>query len=101
QAANTIVWESIVKMYSRMLPQCLGTAVWVVSPNTFAELATMALSVGTGGGPIWLNNGVQGPPATILGRPVVISEKVSALGNEGDVNFVDFSYYLVGDRQAM
>jgi HK97 family phage major capsid protein len=88
-------------MYSRMLPQSLGSAVWVVSPNTFAELATMALSVGTGGGPIWLNNGVQGPPATILGRPVVISEKVSALGNEGDVNFIDFSYYLVGDRQAM
>lgn len=101
QAADTIVWENIVKMYARMLPQSLSSAVWVVSPNTFAELATMALSVGTGGGPIWLNNGVQGPPATILGRPVIISEKVPALGNEGDVNFIDFSYYLVGDRQAM
>lgn len=101
QAADTILWENIVKMYSRMLPQSLGSAVWVVSPNTFSELATMALSVGTGGGPIWLNNGVVGPPATILGRPVVISEKVSALGNEGDINFIDFSYYLVGDRQAM
>jgi HK97 family phage major capsid protein len=101
QPASTIVWENIVKMYSRMLPQSLGSAVWVVSPNTFAELATMALSVGTGGGPIWLNNGVAGPPATILGRPVVISEKVPALGAEGDVNFIDFSYYLVGDRQAM
>jgi len=101
QAADTILWENIVKMYARMLPQSLGSAVWVVSPNTFAELATMALSVGTGGGPIWLNNGVQGPPATILGRPVVISEKVAALGGEGDVNFIDFSYYLVGDRQAM
>jgi HK97 family phage major capsid protein len=101
QAADTIVWENIVKMYARMLPQSLGSAVWVVSPNTFSELATMALSVGTGGGPIWLNNGVAGPPATILGRPVIISEKVAALGNEGDVNFIDFSYYLVGDRQAM
>lgn len=101
QAADTILWQNIVKMYARMLPQSLGSAVWVVSPNTFAELATMALSVGTGGGPIWLNNGVQGPPATILGRPVVISEKVAALGGEGDVNFIDFSYYLVGDRQAV
>ena len=101
QAADTILWENIVKMYSRMLPQSLGSAVWVVSPNTFAELATMALSVGTGGGPIWLNNGTQGPPGTILGRPIVISEKVPALGEESDVNFIDFSYYLVGDRQAM
>lgn len=101
QVADTIVWENIVKMYSRMLPQSLGSAVWVVSPDTFPELATMALSVGTGGGPVWLNNGVGGPPATILGRPVVISEKVENLGDQGDINFIDFNYYLVGDRQAM
>lgn len=101
QAAGTIVWENLVKMYSRMLPQSLGSAVWLVSPATFAELATMALSVGTGGGPIWINNGVGGPPGTILGRPIVISEKVPNLGEAGDVNFIDFSYYLVGDRQAM
>jgi HK97 family phage major capsid protein len=101
QATNTIVWENIVKMYSRMLPQSLGSAVWVVSPDTFPELATMALSVGTGGGPIWLNNGVSGPPASILGRPVIISEKVNTLGTAGDINFVDFSYYLIGDRQAL
>ena len=101
QAADTIVWENIVKMYSRMLPQSLGSAVWVVSPDVFPELATMALSVGTGGGPVWLNSGVGGPPATILGRPVVISEKVENLGDQGDINFIDFNYYLVGDRQAM
>lgn len=101
QVADTIVWENIVKMYSRMLPQSLGSAVWVVSPDVFPELATMALSVGTGGGPVWLNSGVGGPPATILGRPVVISEKVENLGDQGDINFIDFNYYLVGDRQAM
>lgn len=101
QATATIVWENIVKMYARMLPQSLSSAVWVVSPDVFPELATMALSVGTGGGPIWLNNGVGGPPATILGRPVVISEKVNTLGTAGDINFVDFSYYLIGDRQAL
>jgi len=101
QPTATIVWENIVKMYSRMLPQSLATAVWVVSPDTFPELATMALSVGTGGGPVWLNNGVAGPPMSILGRPVIVSEKVKALGSQGDISFVDFGYYLIGDRQAM
>jgi HK97 family phage major capsid protein len=101
QAANTIVWENLVKMYSRMLPASLGRAVWVVSPDTFPELATMALSVGTGGSAVWLNNGVDGPPATILGRPVIISEKVAALSTAGDVNFIDFGQYLIGDRMAM
>lgn len=101
QPADTIVWQNIVKMYSRMLPASLQSAVWVVSPDTFPELATMALSVGTGGSAIWLNNGQEGPPARILGRPVEISEKVPSLGNAGDVNFFDFGYYLVGDRQIM
>lgn len=101
QVADTIVWENIVKMYARMLPGSLNRAVWVVPPNAFPELATMALSVGTGGSAIWLNNGVQGPPMTILGRPVIVSEKAPTLGDAGDVTFVDMSYYLIGDRQQM
>lgn len=101
QAADTIVWENIIKMYSRMLPSSLGRAVWVASINTFPELATMALTVGTGGSAIWLNNGVEGPPVSILGRPVIFTEKVPPLGDAGDISFVDFGYYLIGDRQAM
>jgi HK97 family phage major capsid protein len=38
---------------------------------------------------------------TILGRPVLVSEKVPKLGDAGDINFVDFGFYLIGDRQAM
>ncbi|GAB3156265.1 hypothetical protein GCM10027258_62430 [Amycolatopsis stemonae] len=101
QTADTIVWENIVKMYARMLPSSLGRAVWVASIDTFPELATMALSVGTGGSAIWLNNGVEGPPMTILGRPVIFTEKASPVGDLGDINFVDFGFYLIGDRQVM
>ncbi len=101
QTAATIVWENIVKMYARMLPSSHGRAVWVVNQDTFPELATMALSVGTGGAPIWLNNGQVGPPAAILGRPVILTEKVETLGTAGDINYVDLGFYLVGDRQAM
>ncbi len=101
QAADTIVWENIIDMYSRMLPGSLNRAVWLTSPGTFVQLATMALEVGTGGSAIWLTNGVSGPPMTILGRPVIITEKVPTLGNRADIAFVDFGHYLVGDRQAM
>lgn len=101
QLATTIVWENIVKMYSRMLPSSLGRAVWVANINTFPELATMALAVGTGGSAIWLNNGAAGPPMTILGRPVIFTEKLPTLGTVGDIIFTDFGYYLVGDRQMM
>ncbi len=101
QAAGTIVWENIVKMFSRMLPSSLSSAVWLVPPAAFPELATMALSVGTGGSPVWLNNGVEGPPMTILGRPVIITEKASALGSANDVTFIDWRQYLIGDRMAL
>jgi HK97 family phage major capsid protein len=101
QPATTIAWENIVKMYSRMLPSSLSRAVWVANIDTFPELATMALSIGTGGSAIWLNNGQDGPPARILGRPVYFTEKVPTLGTVGDINFVDLGYYLIGDRQQM
>lgn len=101
QVADTIVWQNIVKAYARMLPTSLGNAVWIANIDTFPELATMALNVGTGGGPVWLNNGVAGPPMTILGRPVIFTEKAPTVGDAGDINFVDLSYYLIGDRQTV
>ncbi len=111
QAASTIVWENILGMYARMLPASLNSAVWLVSPDAFPQLATMALTVGTGGAPVWLPNGNDSPYSTLLGRPVIITEKVNAISNSAnvgtagtigsDVNFVDFSQYLVGDRMAM
>lgn len=103
QPAATILWENIVKAYSRMLPSSIGSAVWVCHIDTLPELATMALSVGTGGSAIWIGDGggEDAPPMRILGRPVVFTEKVSTVGTAGDINFVDFGYYLIGDRMAM
>jgi len=101
QTADTIVWQNIIKMFSRMLPTSLGRAEWVANIDTFTELATMAQSVGVGGSAVWLNNGVDGPPARILGRPLQFTEKVPTLGDAGDINFVDLSYYAIGDRQTM
>lgn len=106
QQTGTIVWENIVGMYARMLPTSLKNAVWIASIDTFPQLATMALSVGTGGGPVWIggygnSGGMDTPPMTILGRPVIFTEKTPALSTTGDINFVDLSYYLIGDRQQV
>ncbi len=80
--------------------------MWIASNDTFPQLATMALSVGTGGGPVWIggygnSGGMDVPPMTILGRPVIFTEKTPALSTTGDINFVDLSYYLIGDRQQV
>lgn len=103
QPTQTIVVENITKMYARMLPSSLKNAVWIAAIDTFPQLATMALSVGTGGAPVWLTNGgvADAPPMTIYGRPVIFTEKCPALGTTGDLSFVDLGYYLIGDRQLM
>jgi len=40
---------------------------------------------------------------TLLGRPMIVTEKIPALGNGAgqDLAFVDWNYYLIGDRQAV
>lgn len=101
-SSGTVVWTDVVNMYSRMLPQSLGRAVWIVSPDVFPALATMTV----GNVPVWIGNspsggGAASPWGTMLGRPLIISEKAKTLGTIGDINFVDFGFYLLGDRQTM
>ncbi|MDN5856296.1 MAG: phage major capsid protein, partial [Actinomycetia bacterium] len=101
QPADTIVWENVIKMFSRMLPASLQRAVWIANIECFPELATMALSVGTGGSAVWLADGVATAPTSILGRPLIFTEHAAPLGDVGDLSLVDLSHYIVADRQAM
>lgn len=103
-STDTIIWADVVGMYARMLPQSLDRAVWVVSPSVLPQLLTM--TVGSGNAAVWIGggnfpSGASMPPMTMLGRPLIVSEKARAMGTPGDINFVDFGYYLIGDRQAM
>jgi HK97 family phage major capsid protein len=93
----------IAKMYARMLPASLGRAVWLISPDVLPDLLQMQLATGT---PIaiWLTGGqgFESPTLSLLGRPVIVTEKTPAgLGTVGDIAFIDFGYYLIGDRQIM
>jgi HK97 family phage major capsid protein len=101
QVTATIVYQNVLKMYSRMLPSSLNRAVWLASPDVFPELATMALNVGTAGSAVWMPDAHGAPQLTLLGRPVVITEKAQVLGTQGDLALVDLGYYLIGDRQQM
>lgn len=101
QPASTILVENILAMYARMLPQSLENAVWLASPSTFPQLMTLSISVGTGGAPVALVDIHASPRMTLLGRPLILTEKVPALTSLGDIGLYDFSFYMVGDRQAV
>jgi len=100
QAADTIIFENIVKMWSRLYPACHAKAVWVANINTFPQLASMAMAVGTGGVSVWMPaGGVSGAPyPTLMGRPLIFTEKMATIGDLYDIGLVDFSQYLIGEK---
>lgn len=88
----------IANMYARMDQASVQNAVWMVSPTVFASLVTST----AGDVPIWLNNQniIGQPAASILGRPVIVSDLCSASGTVGDILFVDFNQYLFGYKSS-
>lgn len=76
----------------------LGKAVWIANESTLPQLCSMALSVGTGGVPVFMPaNGAAGVPYnTLFGRPLIFNKHASTLGTVGDIILGDWSQYLVG-----
>lgn len=93
-----ILFENVVKMYSRSTNP--GKAVWVANIALLPYLASMSLSVGTGGVPVWLPaGGAAGMPyATLFGRPIYWNDHCSDVNTTGDIAFVDWSQYWIGSK---
>jgi len=101
QAAATILPENIMKMRSRLFASSRSNSVWLINQNIEPQLHSMALSVGTGGAPIYLPaNGLSGLPYdTLYGRPVIPIEQCATLGTAGDIILGDFERgYILADK---
>lgn len=97
--SGTITYPDLLNMLQRFL-MTGGQGVWYVSQGALATLAQMT---GPSGNPsyVWMPDAREGIPGRLLGMPVVFSEKMPALGQQGDIALVNPPYYLVGDRQAV
>jgi len=96
QTADTVNFNNIVSMYTRMTDDGKRRAVWIVNGDVEAQLMTMQFP-GTGTAvPAYLPPGglSAAPYGTLMGRPVVPVEAASALGDVGDISFVDLSQYM-------
>lgn len=108
QPASTLVYPNLAKMYSVMLPEAQKRAIWVCSPSVLPELMQMAQKVlnqaGTdwvGGSAFWVSSISEAPSMTIFGRPLFVSEHLSALGTEGDICYVDPKGYVIANREEL
>lgn len=100
QGASTVVAENIRDMWSRMYSQGKPNAIWLYNPEVFPQLFSMSMTVGTGGVPVFMPaNTMSGQPyATLMGRPLIETEKCQALGTAGDIALVDPTQYIIGGK---
>jgi len=101
---NRVLIEDLAEMYMRMLPSSHGSAYWVVNPTIIPELIELGsgnAADASGKRLVWIDRVQDGLVWRIFGRPVLISEKMQALGTQGDIGYYDFRYYLIGDRQPI
>lgn len=103
QAATTLVWENLKKMYARLWSRSRSNMVTLINQDTLPELMGMSQPVGTGGVPVWLPaGGASGKPYdTILGKPLIEVEQCQTLGTVGDIIMADLSQWLAIEKGGL
>ena len=104
QDKDTIVYQNVNKMWSRLLASSRPNAIWIINQDCETQLNEMSVAVGTGGVPVYMPAGgaAAQPYSTLFGRPVLAIEQCATLGDTGDIMLCDFAGGYVGcDKGGM
>ena len=96
QAADTIVFNNIVNMWSRLYAGCRANAIWLINQDIEPQLLGMQFP-GTGTAvPVYLPPGglSASPFGLLMGKPVIPVESAQTLGDAGDIILGDLGQYL-------
>lgn len=96
QTASHFTFTDAVTMRSKMLAS--SKPVWIMSQSVMPDYYALK---GGNNENIIMANAAVGTPDTLLGLPILWTEKLPAMGTAGDALLVDLGLYLFGDRQAM
>ena len=101
QAEDTVVVENLNKMWQQLHPKHRSRSAWYINSDVEPQLDSLALAVGTAAlEPRYVTFGIDGV-MRIKGRPVIVNEFSSALGDLGDIVLADFSDYLYWEKAGM
>jgi len=105
QAANTIVWNNIKKLMSRIYPDGRDFSYWIINDSCLDQIWNLSVPIGTGGSTVMIASGqgadIKPVPATLMSRPIIWCSHGSALGTKGDIILADLRQYLIGIRKAL
>lgn len=97
QTNDTLVWLNIASMWAQNRGND-GSMFFVAHKTCFPTLSNMTV----GDAPAWMPaNMAQGRPnQTLMGLPLVYSEKANLIGDAGDITLMTGSQYLIADDQS-
>ena len=95
QLADTVVAENISNMWARILPRSKARGFWFINTEVNPQLDQLQIGTGTSGQLVYMPAGglSESPFGRIKGRPVIEIEHCSALGDVGDICFLDLTQY--------
>lgn len=93
QTADTVTVDNVLKMYARMPARLKPGAVWLIHSDVMTQLPKMVI----GQMPVWVPPGGLNntPYGLLLGKPVLEIEQAAAIGDPGDIMFVNLNEYVV------
>jgi len=96
--ANAIVLADVTAMLARLHPTCHKRAIWQASQTILPSLCALT---DTAGNAVFVPNASQGVPGTLMGIPVIVTEKMKPLGTSGDLALIDWSAYAIVLRKGI
>ncbi len=105
QDTDDLIFEDILNVWSRVMVESRPRGIWITNHDNLPKLLRMhaanTVSNAYGAQLVFINNIRDGYGMSIFGRPLVVSEKMSAGGTVGDLGFFDLGNYIIGDRQPL
>lgn len=109
QAADTVHAKNVAKMWARMPAWARSRAVWLANQDVEPWLMELGFQVGnpaqnsfTGGVPLYMPPGglSAAPYATLLGKPVIVTEACPTIGDVGDLILAALPGYFAPFRSG-
>lgn len=97
--AGEVHWADLVRLEHALRAYHRAGAVWIVGDDTAEWIKINALD--TTGRPLFAASYADPSYKTLMGYPVLTTHRQPALGNTGDVIFVDLREYIVAMEQEI
>lgn len=101
QTTSTVIGANLLAMMGRLHPACEKNAIWLCSPSVRQQLYSTSQEQGVNMPGVNRTVTSIGTDLFIMGRPVVVTEKLLPLGTLGDVILVDLSQYRIVMRSDL